>query len=111
MLVGFEPVRVRRWSRGGREVARVSRTHLDVFHQIAHVSYTIEERDGAGLHTLLHEDQVNRYFLVQEMAGWLVGAGFEPLAWHAGFTEAAEIGADTWHVLAIARRIGAAGGD
>jgi SAM-dependent methyltransferase len=111
MLVHFEPVRVRKWSRGENEVVRVSRTRLDVPNQLAHVSYTIEETDDSGLHNVLHEDQVNRYFLVQEMAGWLVGAGFEPLAWHAGFTDAAEIGADTWHVLAVARRVGAVEGD
>ena len=52
------------------------------------------------------ESQTNRYFLVQEMAGWLDRGGFDPLHWYAGFDQQRPIDGDTWHVVVVARRRG-----
>lgn len=103
MLRNHDPVRVRRWSLPGCDVVRISETTLDVPRQLATVSYTVYEHRVDGTYTQFREVQTNRYFLVQEMAHWLSAAGFQPVAWHDGFTNR-EISADTWHVLALATR-------
>jgi SAM-dependent methyltransferase len=104
MLRSYDPVRVRRWQTADAEIVRISETKLDCARQLAHVTYSIMEmgRDG-GLHRL-QETQTNRYFLVQEMAGWLDRAGFEALRWCSGFDATRPIDGDTWHVLVVARR-------
>lgn len=104
MLRGYEPHRVRRFPAGDGEIVRTSETTLDCAAQLAHVKYTIEERHGDGTSATIEETQTNRYFLVQEMAGYLTAVGLEPLAWHAGFDRSAAITPDTWHIVGIARR-------
>lgn len=106
MLRGYEPVRVRRWRTEEGEIVRISETTLDCARQLAHVAYSIMEIANDGGLRRLQETQTNRYFLVQEMAGWLGAAGFEPLRWSAGFDAARPIALDTWHVVVTARRRG-----
>jgi len=104
MLRGYDPVRVRRWQTPEGEIVRISETALDCARQLAHVSYSIMEIARDGSLRRLKETQTNRYFLVQEMAGWLDRAGFEPLRWCSGFDATRAIDADTWHVVVTARR-------
>jgi SAM-dependent methyltransferase len=104
MLRGAEPVRVRRWSRPDGEVLRISETRLDCERQLGKVSYLVYELRRDGTYSSFQETQTNRYFLVQEMAGWLTSAGFAPLAWFAGFSFEGRISEDTWHIVAVARR-------
>jgi SAM-dependent methyltransferase len=104
MLRAFDPVRVRRWDTPEGEILRVSETRLDVERQLAHVTYSILEMGRDGSLARLQETQTNRYFLVQEMSGWLDRAGFEPLRWYSGFDASRAIDGDTWHVVAVARR-------
>jgi SAM-dependent methyltransferase len=104
MLRGYDPVRVRRWQTPDGEIVRISETKLDCARQLAHVTYSIMEIAKDGSLRRLQETQTNRYFLVQEMAGWLAAAGFEPLRWCAGFDVARPIDLDTWHVVVTARR-------
>jgi SAM-dependent methyltransferase len=104
MLRSFDPVRVRRWRTPEGEIVRISETKLDIERQTASVSYTILEMGGDGSLRRLEETQTNRYFLVQEMAGWLDRGGFEPLAWCSGFDATRPIDGDTWHVVVVARR-------
>jgi ubiquinone/menaquinone biosynthesis C-methylase UbiE len=105
MLRSYDPVRVRRWQTPeGGEIIRISETKLDCARQLAHVSYSIMEIAKDGSLRRLQETQTNRYFLVQEMAGWLDFAGFEPLRWCSGFDGARPIDGDTWHVVVTARR-------
>jgi SAM-dependent methyltransferase len=104
MLRGYDPVRVRRWQRPDSEIVRISETRLDCARQLAHVTYSIMEIANNGSLRRLEETQTNRYFLVQEMAGWLDRGGFEPLGWYGGFDTSRPIDADTWHVVVIARR-------
>jgi SAM-dependent methyltransferase len=104
MLRGFDPVRVRRFRSEASEIVRISETTLDPERQTASVTYTIFETAADGSTRTLRETQTNRYFLVQEMAGWLDRGGFDPVRWCAGFDADRPIDLDTWHVLVVARR-------
>jgi SAM-dependent methyltransferase len=106
MLRSYDPVRVRRFPVAQGEIIRISETSLDHVRQVANVSYTIVELGDDGSSRRLQETQTNRYFLLQEMAGWLDRAGFDPLRWCSGFDAVRPIDGDTWHVVAIARRRG-----
>jgi SAM-dependent methyltransferase len=106
MLRAYDPVRVRRFRLPYGEIVRISETTLNHAAQTATVTYTITEFGADGSSRRLVETQTNRFFLVQEMAGWLDRAGFEPIRWCAGFDAERPIDGDTWHVIAVARRRG-----
>ena len=105
MLSRYERVRVRRWSLETGELVRIAETELDCEKQLAKVSYTIYELHGDGKCGVVNETITNRYFLVQEMAGWLTFCGFVPLGWFAGFTSNESITQDAWHIVAVARKV------
>ena len=106
MLRHYDPVRVRRWSTPEAEIIRISETELEYPTQLAKVTYTIYEFNDKGTYKNSKETHVNRYFLVQEMAGWLSSCGFESLKWFAGFAPDQNITEQTWHIVAIARKRG-----
>jgi SAM-dependent methyltransferase len=103
MLRSFEPTRVRSWRVPDGEILRISSTRLEPDRQLAHVTYRVLELGSDGRFAELTETQINRYFLVQEMAALLHAGGLEPVAWFDGFSGRTEITCDTWHVLAVAR--------
>jgi SAM-dependent methyltransferase len=105
MLRGYDPVRVRRWQTANGEVMRISETELDCARQLSHVTYSIYDFQRTGDVATLTETQTNRYFLVQEMCHWLSCTGFVPVRLFAGFSEDESIKEDTWHVVAVARRV------
>jgi SAM-dependent methyltransferase len=105
MLRHYDPVRVRRWTRDDTIVLRISETTLDYANQLSHVVYSIYELKPDGTYSTLSETQVNRYFLLQEMAAWLTSTGFEPVKWFAGFTNDENISDETWHIVTVARRV------
>lgn len=105
MLRHYDPVRVRRWQTVDSLVLRISETSLDYANQLSHVAYSIYELKNDGTYSSLAETQVNRYFLAQEMAAWLTATGFAPVKWFAGFSNNEKISDETWHILAVARRI------
>lgn len=105
MLRHYDPVRVRRWETDHSQVLRISETTLDAANQLSSVAYSIYELNDDKTYSNLNETQVNRYFLLQEMAAWLSSTGFEPVKWFAGFTENEVINDETWHIVAVARRI------
>jgi SAM-dependent methyltransferase len=104
MIKNYDPVRVRRWKTPDGELLRVSETAIDHAKQLSHVTYSILELSNDGRYQSLTETQTNRYFLLQEMAGWLKHGGFTPVKWFAGFKEDENISSDTWHIVAVARR-------
>jgi SAM-dependent methyltransferase len=104
MLRYYDPVRVRRWQTGDSLVLRISETSLDSAKQLSRVAYSIYELKSDGTYSAITEIQVNRYFLVQEMAQWLSSSGFTPLKWFSGFTNDENISGETWHIVAVARR-------
>ncbi|MEX2160739.1 MAG: class I SAM-dependent methyltransferase [Anaerolineales bacterium] len=104
MLRSFESSRMKRWNTVDGELIRKSSTRLDVARQLAEVTYDIDEVTSNGHSAHLQETQVNRYFLVQEMAAFLESCDFEPLEFLPAYEGKAEITENTWHILAIARR-------
>jgi len=106
MLCSYDPLRVRRFHTPGGEIERISETQVDYKAQLCHVSYTINELNTDGTYQVLRETQLNRFFLVQEMSFFLRQAALSPLKWYAGFQENEQIDADTWHIVAIARKEG-----
>jgi SAM-dependent methyltransferase len=105
MLRHYDPVRIRRWKTEDGLILRLSETTLDVAHQLSQVAYSIFELKENGTYTTLTETQVNRYFLLQEMAARLTATGFTPVKWFAGFANEESISDETWHIVAVARRI------
>lgn len=109
MLSSYDPLRIRRWQVPGGSILRISSTELDCEKQLSRVTYGIYELREDGTYSHLEETQVNRFFLVQEMAHWLTSSGFTPLKWYAGFSDDEKITTETWHVIAVARRNSDAG--
>lgn len=105
MLRHYDPVRVRRWETDDSTVLRISETSLDTANQLSRVTYSIYELNHDGSYSTLIETQVNRYFLLQEMRQWLTSSGFTPVKWFAGFTDYETITDETWHIVAVARKI------
>ena len=105
MLRHYDPVRVRRWEMDHGSLLRISETTLDYARQVSNVLYSIYELKADGTYSSLTELQVNRYFLVQEMAAFMTAGGFAPVKWFAGFTMDENISDKTWHIVAVARRI------
>ena len=104
MLRHYDPVRVRRWKTDDSLILRISETTLDCVNQLSHVSYSIYELKRDGTYSSLTETQVNRYFLVPDMAAWLTRNGFAPVKFFAGFNNDETISDETWHIVAVARR-------
>lgn len=104
MLRSFEPRRERRWPTSGGELHRISTTKLNVVAQTAEVSYEIEEFSDYHSVNKLSEVQVNRYFLVQEMAEFLEVNDFLPIQFLPAYAIDEPIDENTWHILAVARR-------
>lgn len=104
MLRSFEPMRERRWNTAAGELVRRSTTHLDVANQLAIVAYDIKEMNN-GNSIKLQETQTNRYFLVQEMSALLENCQLEPLEFLPAYEKDKTIDENTWHILAIARRL------
>jgi len=105
MLRHYDPVRIRRWQTDKGLILRLSETTLDYAKQLSRVTYSIYELNSDGSYEALTETQVNRYFLLQEMAAWLTATGFAPVKWFAGFTDDETISDETWHIVAVSRRI------
>lgn len=105
MLRHYDPVRIRRWPRSDGLILRLSETALDVAKQLSRVTYSIYELNSNGTYSTLTETHVNRYFLLQEMAHWLNSTGFALVKWFAGFTNDEIITDETWHIVAVARRV------
>jgi SAM-dependent methyltransferase len=105
MLRHYDPIRVKKWETDDSTVLRISETSLDVANQLSRVTYSIYELSNNGTYSALTETQVNRYFLLQEMRQWLTSSGFTPVKWFAGFTDDEAITDETWHIVAVARRV------
>jgi SAM-dependent methyltransferase len=94
MLRSFDPVKVRRVGiPDGGTLLRVSSTALDD---------ELVELRGDGTYEGAAERQANRFFTVPEFRVLLREAGLRERAAVAAYADAAEVTADTWHVLAVA---------
>lgn len=109
MLRNYEPLRIRRWATPEGEILRISETSLKRSKQLGIVTYTVYELRKNGTYSSFSETHINRYFPVQEIAGWLACSGFDLLKCFAGFTPNEEITDKTWHVVAVAQKKGKSG--
>lgn len=103
MLRKFEAVRQKYWKTATGELTRVALTRLDVPRQLAAVTYKIDEVEVSGA-SHIEETQINRYFLVQEMACHLESHRFRPLEFLPAYEADGVIDEDTWHILAVAQK-------
>jgi SAM-dependent methyltransferase len=108
MLRSYDPLRIRRFQTPGGQIERISETQVDYEKQLCHVSYTIHELSSDGTYQTLHETQINRFFLIQEMSLLLEQVGLSPLKWFSGFQENETIDEETWHIVAVACKEGKA---
>ena len=107
ILNQYSPVRVRRRKNSDREIVRISDTMLDRGKRLADIDYTIYELKNDGTYSSFRETHINRYFSVDEMKRFVSGAKFEPVRFFAGFNEQEPITDDTWHVVAVSRKVSA----
>jgi SAM-dependent methyltransferase len=105
MLSHYSPVRVRRWKTSKSETIRISETTLDRKNRLANVDYTVYELNDDGTYSTLRETHANRFFSVDEIRDLLSAASFEPVKFFAGFNKAEQINDETWHVVAVARKV------
>src|SRR5437660_239333 len=101
----YSPTRARRWKTSTGEIVRISETTLDRGKRLADVDYTIYELNNDGTYSTLREAHTNRYFSVDEMKNLVSHTNFEPLKFFAGFNKEEPINDDTWHVVAVARKM------
>jgi SAM-dependent methyltransferase len=107
MIMHSAPLRVRRWDTAdGGELLRISETRLDLAAQVMHVEYELVELSADGTFEHFRERQSNRFFSVPEMGALMAAGGLELRAAIAAYQDTAEIGSDTFHVLALARPAG-----
>jgi len=106
MIRGFDPVRVRRFNLNGRTIIRISETTLFEENSLARVAYSIYDLRQDHTYEEILETQTNRYFTVIEMNNWATRFHFTPLVYYAGFEEDTKITDDTWHILAVWKKLG-----
>jgi SAM-dependent methyltransferase len=107
MIVHSAPLRVRRWDTSDGELLRISETRLDLAAQVMHVDYELIELRSDGGFEQSRERQSNRFFSVAEMGALMAAGGLELQVAIPAYEDTPEIGADTFHVLALARPAGA----
>jgi SAM-dependent methyltransferase len=102
LLSSADPVRVRRWPLDdGGELLRVSETEIDAAAMTMHVTYDVVELRADGGYARERERQSNRFFGVEEMRALMQLAGLRVERFVPAY-EDGEIGADTFHVMALA---------
>jgi SAM-dependent methyltransferase len=103
LLSHADPVRVRRWAlQDGGELLRVSETEIDAPAMTMHVSYDVVELRADGSYMRERERQSNRFFAVEEMRALMKLAGLRVERFVPAY-EDGEIGAETFHVMALAK--------
>jgi SAM-dependent methyltransferase len=105
MLNQYSPVRIRRWKNPKSEIIRISETTLDRKNCLASVDYTVHELNDDGTYSTFSETHRNRFFSVDEMETILAAANFKAVKFFAGFKKTEQIGEDTWHVVAVSRKM------
>jgi SAM-dependent methyltransferase len=102
LISGADPVRVRRFDLpDGGTLVRISETTLDEVAFVMHVDYEVLELGADGSYRRETERQSNRFFAVEEMRALMQLAGLRVERFVPAY-EDGEIGADTFHVMALA---------
>ncbi len=100
----YEASRVRKWNRGEEEIVRLSETEIDYVHQLGKVNYTISTFDKGKEISVLQEQQINRFFFIQEMKNLLNSGGLTPLQFTNGYEEDFNIDFNSWHTVGVAKK-------
>jgi len=103
MLSAYDKVRVRHFGLPGNEIVRLSETEVDVESQSATVSYTVFRQASDGRWDSFREEHRNRFFMRQDLARLLEGAGLIPYRWLAGYADG-PITMETWHLVTVCRK-------
>jgi SAM-dependent methyltransferase len=102
LLASADPVRVRRFDLpDGGTLVRISEVTLDEVALVMHVDYEVIELSADGSYRRETERQSNRFFAVEEMRALMELAGLRVERFVPAYAES-EIGADTFHVIALA---------
>lgn len=104
-LRNYEPSRTKLFKTPETEIVRISETEIDYINQLAHVHYTITEKGNDLVESTIKEVQSNRYFLHQEMQFFFQQAGLQYEATFAGYTTETDITIDTWHTVAVLKKV------
>ncbi len=99
-----DPVRVRKLATDRGEIVRLSETTVDHASQCATVKHTIYDLRRDGTYQTAVEQQVNRFFSLQEMSTLLDDCRFDVLQHYSGYTSDQNLSPDTWHIVLVARR-------
>jgi ubiquinone/menaquinone biosynthesis C-methylase UbiE len=99
-----DPVRVRRLATHRGEIVRLSETIVDHASQCATVKHTIYDLRRDGTYQTAVEQQVNRFFSLQEMCTLLDDCRFDVLQHYSGYTPDENLSPNTWHIVLVARR-------
>ncbi|MBW6466849.1 MAG: class I SAM-dependent methyltransferase [Brevefilum sp.] len=102
MINHLDPIRVKRLAHGEDQLVKISEAELDYQRQLYKVKYTLYEMHADGRCQTYTEDHTNRFYQIQEMAYFLTRAGFNPLKWYAGYTEAETICDADWNIVCVA---------
>jgi SAM-dependent methyltransferase len=104
LLRHAEALRVRRHELpDGGTLLRISETRLDPAAQVMHVDYEVVELRPDGGYARESARQSNRFFGVDEMRALLTASGLAVENFVAAYQpEGAEIGEETFHVIAVA---------
>jgi SAM-dependent methyltransferase len=99
-----DPVRARRFPTEQGEILRLSETTVDLARQCATVKHSIYDLRMDGCYQFAVEQQVNRFFSLQEMSDLLNDCCFDVLKYYSGYSLDEILTPDTWHVVLVARR-------
>lgn len=98
----YSPMRMVTKSDGTREITRTSTTSLDLFRQLATVTFDFRCRTGGETRHEFRERHLVRYFYFPEMEAYLQDSGFELL--HRSRFMAESCNADDWNITIVARK-------
>ena len=103
-IKNYEVSRIKKWKTKEMEIERLSETEMDYIHQLAKVSYTISINKG-GESEIIKEQQINRFFFIQEMKNLLHSGGLTPVQFTNGYEADGVIDLDSWHTICVAKKI------
>jgi SAM-dependent methyltransferase len=100
----YDPFRVRRFSTARGEILRISETTLDLATQCATVQHAIYDLRADGTYESARQQQVNRFFSLQEMMDLLDDCRFDTVKYYSGYSSDEALTPETWHIVLVARR-------
>lgn len=101
----FSPTRVKRMTKEGKEVIRISETKLDQVTQIAEVNFHFLLSENNRIIGEFDEVHRIRYFFLQELADLLRANGLEVVARCPFMNPGADVAATDWNVTHVVRKV------